>query len=107
MLHVLSPTMLVIQQWLDISVSGADNGYFIPRTDTLPIALAALVSMRRPTLRSSRLAAVRWPGASAPRASHVRVAVWPARKGRDRLSERTLGRPNFELAGWLVSRNGC
>jgi len=44
-------------------------------------------SDRDTTLRSSRLAAVRWPGASAPRASRVHVSVWPAREGRDRLSE--------------------
>src|SRR3954453_10593884 len=44
------------------------------------------------TLRSSRRAAVRWLGAEAPRATQVRVSVWPAREGRARLSERTLGR---------------
>ena len=44
------------------------------------------------TLRSSRLAAVRWSGASAPRASQLQVSVWSAREGRERLSERTLGR---------------
>ena len=33
------------------------------------------------------------PGAEAPRASQVKVAVWSAREGRDRLSERTLCRP--------------
>jgi hypothetical protein len=43
------------------------------------------------TLRSRRHAAVRWPGASAPHASKVHVVVWPARGGRVRLSERTLG----------------
>src|SRR3954453_12870521 len=45
------------------------------------------------TLRSSRRAAVRWPGAEAPRASQIQVSVWPAREGRARLSDRTLGRP--------------
>src|SRR5437762_132833 len=47
------------------------------------------------TLRSRRHAAVRWSGASAPRASRVHVAVWSARGGRVRLSERTLGGPNM------------
>src|SRR5947209_19705621 len=47
------------------------------------------------TLRSSRLAAVCWSCASAPRASYVQVSVRPAREGRVRLSERTLGRRNF------------
>jgi len=28
-------------------------------------------------LRTRRQAAVRWPGASAPRASQVQVSVWP------------------------------
>src|SRR5258705_4856 len=44
------------------------------------------------TLRSRRHAAVPWPGASAPPALQVHVAVWSARGGRVRLSERTLGR---------------
>src|SRR5205807_1696546 len=35
----------------------------------------------RLTLRSSRPRAVRWPGASAPRASWVHMSVWPAREG--------------------------
>src|SRR5204863_4923976 len=56
-------------------------------------------SKRGLTLRSSRLAAVRWPGASAPRASLVQVSVWPAREGRERLSERTLGRYENEGCG--------
>src|SRR5438128_9649497 len=43
------------------------------------------------TLRSSRRAAVRWPGAEAPRATQVQVSVRPARGGRARLSERTMG----------------
>src|SRR5437660_1413554 len=42
-----------------------------------------------PTLRSSRLAAVRWLGAEAPRASEVQVSVLSEREGRERLSERT------------------
>lgn len=33
----------------------------------------------RLTLRRSGRAAVRWPGASAPRASQVQVTVWSAR----------------------------
>jgi hypothetical protein len=45
------------------------------------------------TLRSSRLAAVRWPGAAAPRASQTQASAWPAREGRERLSERTLAAP--------------
>src|SRR5437868_4413087 len=47
----------------------------------------------RPTLHSSRPRAVRWSGASAPRASLIRVSVWPGREGTWRLSERTLCRP--------------
>ena len=47
------------------------------------------------TLRSRRHAAVRCPGASAPRASQVRVSVPPALEGRVRLSERTLGRRSW------------
>src|SRR5438477_2607479 len=50
-----------------------------------------LQAMNGLTLRSSRLAAVRWLGAEAPRASRVPLSVWPAGEGRERLSERTLG----------------
>jgi len=70
----------------------------------------APVSGRGITLRSSRLAAVRWPGASAPRASQVHVSVRSARGGRERLSERTLGRrfgrnaPREITARWTFDR---
>src|ERR1041385_1625928 len=59
----------------------------------------AQMPKRRPTLRSSRLAAVRRSGASAPRASQVQVSVWSAREGRERLSERTLARHNSTASG--------
>ena len=60
------------------------------------------------TLRSSRPRAVRWPGASAPRASWIPVSVWSAREGTRRLSERTFyesdcqGRFSSLLIAFLV-----
>ena len=63
----------------------------------LPIKLPSdcLCWGRGTTLHSSRPRAVRWLGASAPRASWIRVSVWPAREGTWRLSERTLCRRKF------------
>jgi hypothetical protein len=48
----------------------------------------------RPTRHSSRRAAVRWPGASAPRFSATLRVALLGPKGRERLSERTLGGRN-------------
>src|SRR5205085_11792243 len=48
----------------------------------------------RLTLHSSRPRAVRWLGASAPRASQIQVSVRSAREGTWRLSERTLAGRN-------------
>ena len=44
------------------------------------------------TLRSSRPRAVRWPGASAPRASWVQLSVWPARGGTRSAERKNVGR---------------
>ena len=65
-----------------------------------------MVDRRRLTLRSSRLAAVRWPGASAPRAPRVEMSVWSAPEGRERLSERTLDGSAAASTRYHHSRRG-
>src|SRR5438067_4236587 len=59
----------------------------------------------RLTLHSSRPRAGRWLGASAPRASEIRVSVWPAREGTWRLSERTLAARNSRSQRWHMQEN--
>jgi hypothetical protein len=53
---------------------------------------------RHITLCSSRPRAVRWRGASAPRASHVRVSVWLAREGTRPAEQKNVSRTKVASA---------